>query len=516
MMDVDTSDSLIGKIKCNSLNTYQVISPGDLNLSSNYVFSTFEMENFISILTSLDRRSKVNEKYIQMKRKIFKKLFVQCDCCVSKMKCIHKNKVRKTYRDITKKLEMLQQMETKLTIECQKLYNFYIQTKYKYDNFNCIVTPPPNQITPEYRTLLKRLLKNDSDEKINGNLQTMYEGLKKIECVHGDFKSQLQGRNSILKQVVLPPKVNCVIRGTILATYKSPDVIGLPQSLEPKLKHLKFLSHLVAITFKRDPVLNSGAFVFIGRVEFVSGDCIHIHPTWLTPTHGDIDGDTFTGYIIPCERSVWELYINLSPQMAMYRPFGQTRLEFLQVHAVRFHNNADKILANTKYAQYYNVTKGNTLHRLNETLLTITLLESSLEAYNFVKYIDEKCMSDNNCFMISMQGNKCPITDQIVESGAKGTHEMLNSIRENYPKSPEEYIADLIKYPNEFITQSKSISIEGYALNTFFATQQFVEINYNHQVTYNGHILVDHVDKLMPAEILIPPSVAKWIFDNNE
>jgi hypothetical protein len=59
------------------------------------------------------------------------------------------------------------------------LYNFYVETKYKYDDFNCIITPPTNQITPEYRTLLKRLLKNDSDEK-NGNIQTIYEGLKKL------------------------------------------------------------------------------------------------------------------------------------------------------------------------------------------------------------------------------------------------------------------------------------------------------------------------------------------------
>jgi hypothetical protein len=494
--------SLEGKLKCNSLNIYQIVGASDLNLTPDYKFTTSEMESFLSILTSLDRRSKINEKYISMKQKIFKRL--------SK---INPNQASKQYRAIAKKLFLLQKLEKKLTIECQQLYNFYIVTKYRYDNYNCIITPPPNQITPEYRTLLKRLLKNDSDEKQNGNLQTMYTGLKNIEFTHGLPKSQLQGRNSILKQVVLPPKVNCVIRGTILAAYKSPDVIGLPLSLEPKLKHLIYLSHLVVIVFKRDPVLNAGAFVFIGRVEFVPGDCIHIHPTWLTPTHGDIDGDTFTGYIIPCERSVWEMYINLSPQMAMYRPFGQTRLEFLQVHAVRF--NYKRMLANTKYAQYYNVTQGNTLQRLNETLLSITLLESSLEAYNFVKYISDLCMADNNCFMISMQGNKCPITYHIVSSGAKGTKEMLNSIREDYPKTPQNYIKDLIKYPNEFITQSKSISIEGYALNTFFATQQFVEINYLHQVTYNDQVLVDHVDFLMPDEILIPPSVAKWIYDNN-
>jgi hypothetical protein len=70
--------------------------------------------------------------------------------------------------------------------------------------------------------------------------------------------------------------VNCVIRRTILAAYKSLDVIGLPLSLEPKLKHLIYLSHFVGIVFKRDPVLNSGAFVFIGRVEFVQGDCIYM------------------------------------------------------------------------------------------------------------------------------------------------------------------------------------------------------------------------------------------------
>jgi hypothetical protein len=118
--------------------------------------------------------------------------------------------------------------------------------------------------------------------------------------------------------------------------------------------------------------------------------------------------------------------------------------------------------------------------------------------------------------MISPKGNMCKLNDIIVDSGAKGTKEMLNAIRNSYPKSTEDYIKDLISYPNKFISQSKNISVEGYSLNTFFAIAQFITVDYNFRVLYNdNHVLVDHVDKLIPDEILIPPSVAKCIFDDN-
>ncbi len=41
-----------------------MVGASHLNLTANYKFTTNKMETFLSILTSLDRRSKANEKYI--------------------------------------------------------------------------------------------------------------------------------------------------------------------------------------------------------------------------------------------------------------------------------------------------------------------------------------------------------------------------------------------------------------------------------------------------------------------
>lgn len=124
--------------------------------------------------------------------------------------------------------------------------------------------------------------------------------------------------------------------------------------------------------------------------------------------------------------------------------------------------------------------------------------------------------NENNKFCITTDLND-DIYKFITSSGAKGTPELYDSMKNNFPVDKNSYSKHMHDYANTFIQQSHSVSKDGYAINQSYQFLQYVITDYdNHLYLETGnskqrYIDLGSVDDFVPSEYIFPPSIVSLI-----
>lgn len=355
----------------------------------------------------------------------------------------------------------------------------------------------------------------------------------------------------------------------------------------------------MVIIMKRDPSLKMGSTVLVTRVAFVKCDSIYISILIIHHMHADFDGDCLVLFVISGWRAAIEATLTMQPSFSMYLQFLDTRLIFSQSHALHMYLRSPELYCDLynwvrdremkkvnvlpevvvcrkkvddlleKYSHLRTASQNesyvhggsiddtpgiifeNTLTILNKTLLYITLLYGSLEAYKFVMHITELTtkwsrgtltIPDNSANRKVANMLEDNILSKsifsVLGSGAKGTSagycallDLLNhmdetimftpedntKLRMNSAKPGDEFHIDhihsqMLQVIKHMIWNSSKIASHGYEYNTKNVYVQHAYVVEDRAIKYNQTVICNDYELMIDSELLCPSDVAYYIF----
>ncbi len=104
----------------------------------------------------------------------------------------------------------------------------------------------------------------------------------------------------------------------------------------------------------------------------------------------------------------------------------------------------------------------------------------------------------------------------IIHNNIKGTPELYNSMKTNFPIDKQSYANKMYDYANDFIQQSHSVSKDGYAINQSYQFLQYVITDYdNHLRLETGgtrqYVDLGLIDDYFPSEYVFPQNTIEFI-----
>lgn len=412
----------------------------------------------------------------------------------------------------------------------QSLDGLKIKTNYKYNGNNYIITPPVNQITNDYIRKLIILMNFDNDYKCfffdnkkNTNkymANKIYKSLQNSELLQRNLKSQLQGKNSLMRQLVIPPKLSKSLRCCVVPDPNlSVNSIAIPEHLFFLIfKNFNRNSYNTVILIKRDPVINRGSYIAVENVQPSTGSCCRLNPLWFTHMNLDIDGDCVSLQLINSKRALIETTMNMNPYMSMYKKNYSTALEFTQQQVFRMayikkvNNPIYNCILQNEFRKGF-----NTLHSLQNTLIALSIMFGSRTGMDFIKEVNDVIKSRKDLKYCITTDVHDPKFKTITECGAKGTPELYETMKKKFPVKTQAYSTQMHNYANTFINQSQSVSADGYALNQSYQFLQHLIIDYNENLILQTgnkdkrYLYIGKVDDYLPSEYIISPSIARFI-----
>lgn len=408
------------------------------------------------------------------------------------------------------------------------------------------------------------------------------------------------GRGTILPCPSLPPDV-------VILPASAQHNLGI---MVPKVYTLQDLPNLtdndftalpkdMVIIMKRDPSLKMGSTVLVTRIAFIKCDSIYISILIIHHMHADFDGDCLVLFVISGWRAAIEATLTMQPRFSMYLQFLDTRLIFSQSHALHMYlrcpelhrdlynwvknremkkiNALPEIVACRKkvddllekYSHLRTVSQNsiyihsgpiddslgiifeNTLTVLNKTLLYITLLYGSSQAYKFVMHVTELTTkwsrgtlaipddSANRKVANMLEDNILSKSIfSVLGSGAKGTSagycallDLLNhmdetimftpedntKMRMNNAKPGDEFHIDkihgqMLQVIKHMIWNSSKIASHGYEYNTKNVYVQHAYVVEERAIKYNQTLICSDYELMLDSELLCPSDVAYYIF----
>ncbi|AAQ96417.1 late expression factor 9 [Neodiprion sertifer nucleopolyhedrovirus] len=284
-------------------------------------------------------------------------------------------------------------------------------------------------ITTLYKYLFE--LKNNRHIAIGTELQ-------KVRLLHGTILEQIQNKDSFSGQHVYGHYLNKRSQISNVICYNSPNYSVLPEHTVSRYYGRQIKSNVtLRCKSTRHPNI-SQLSTHTARIDRNTQPCknnIRIGLGTFLGANRDCDGDKEITTLMPYPNSVlyMESMLYDDPEYCMIQ-FDKTRLSFCPqqiLYLYRIRKDVDKML--TKYNliyqlwQSYEMEKFST--RLQKLLYSVTLSISSRVAYylyaELIKMIDTMSVICTQDDIDNMSG----VFEDIVASGAKGSIELLNKIR---------------------------------------------------------------------------------------
>lgn len=405
--------------------------------------------------------------------------------------------------------------------------NAVCETDFLFNGVRHIVTPRVSEMSTEYVTAIKdvyfteNIQQNNvsiisaeatasSDKKMQRHkqfrprsnskratnprfLDQIYRRLTEAELLSGNMKKQMQGRDSFMRQRVLPCTVRNSIRTVVLSNeLLPPDAIELPEIYR---RYIQLSPVLVAA--KRDPVLRA-VLTFTRVLYHKEGNFARLHSTNFRMVNLDLDGDTITVCLcvgLPC---VLENALHADVGYHMYRPFGHTALTFNQPHHMLIHEYADLFVQRLSLWQrrIWILSEKffpNTKDRMAGVLLTLSQAcrphvagRSSRGAYEFLVTVTNLCneLSRTETLPLSSLSESSKFKT-IYESGATGDKLIADRLLNNVPSSPATMALESFAQHNTLIASNGSVSENFYTFYQLIQPLQNVRTDPGGSIIYS-------------------------------
>lgn len=367
-------------------------------------------------------------------------------------------------------------IDPKVRQECIQLYNdlhkkvycakpMIVKTNLQFGGVNHVGTPKPCQMTSDYLRNLSTVIKKDViynmadsasdgycgvDGLPNDILKNTYDNMKTCELVNGSVVTQLQGNQSMLRQVGISGSYDFMARATILpAAYdRSPNEFGVPRTLLNLFMNLESFSDRCAIVIARHPLLLFYALFTALRIYATPDECFRIHACYCKTANADFDGDACTMTIYRGSGAIYSIPLRLSPYFNMRAIFGFTKISFTQPMVVRMYYFEYLLLGRTDWcgsvykfvsSLEQNKTKNSATIRekLTKTLRFVAETMGSKKAYEWYMAVNDICYKNtpdtDRIFPINNYSANDPTCVAIAESGTAGSMDVLNQIESSFP-----------------------------------------------------------------------------------
>lgn len=363
--------------------------------------------------------------------------------------------------------------------KCIKLYNelhkkiyhakpMIVRTNLQFGGANHIGTPKPCQMTPDYLRNLSILIKKDMiydkadsiadgycgvDGLPNDILKNTYESMKTCELVNGSVVTQLQGNQSMLRQVGISGSYDFMARATILpASYdRSPNEFGVPQTLLNLFLNLKSFNDRCSLVIARHPLLLFYALISTLSIYVTDDECFRIHACYCKNANADFDGDALTMAIYHGSSVMYSIPLRLSPYFNMRAIFGFTRISFTQPMIVRMYHFENllrdrddwcgfvyRFVLDLETKKSHKKNQVTTIRdKLTKTLRFVAETMGSHKAYEWYMTVNDICYKNtidtDRIFPIQNYSADDPVCAAIAKSGTASSMDVLQQVNSDFP-----------------------------------------------------------------------------------
>jgi hypothetical protein len=328
----------------------------------------------------------------------------------------------------------------------------------------------------------------------------------------GYLSKQLSGKTSYLKINCLGTSVNS-LRGTlVVAPYMLPNEISIPKSLYDSLD-LAFNY----VILNRDPSINSRS-AYVCTLKYHEGaddSTFHINQYVLEGLHGDQDGDEVNIVYINNEApspllyaSRYELERKSWDKGFRHDILGRPRYKFSQLQVLMLYKH-DRDLCNA--SPFWASIKSKRLQTFWDLACSTHRDEADEFLHIFSKYCEQNDFPLVNVHdLIGGSG----IFEDIVDSGAKGSHAHLEVYRKNLlSRDLSDILSESKQTFDKYVTSNREMQRVGrQTLGSLHIYQNVYLIN--NSLKMNGSMIVENIfDISLTSVFFYRPNMINYHID---